>query len=232
MQGAPRQPVTGRKREIIIALDRAIYWLTFHWVALFNTALLMVIAPMFLAPALMHAGYDRAGRFLYALYAPTCHQLPERSFFLFGEKLSYSMDELAAAGVDPSASPLARRQFLGTPRLGYKMVVCQRDVAVYLGLVLFGALYALGPRRWLKPLPLWGLALFLLPLAVDGLTQLFGVRNSSPALRVLTGLTTSAGVIWFVYPYIEAAMLDLRRELERKLKIDTPPTGSGPMGGV
>ncbi|MGQ9516682.1 MAG: DUF2085 domain-containing protein, partial [Anaerolineae bacterium] len=192
----------------------------------FNAVLLAIIVPMFLAPALMHAGYEGAGRFLYTLYAPTCHQLPERSFFLFGEKLVYSWDELAAAGMDPAGSPFQRRQFLGAPQIGYKMLVCQRDVTIYLGLVLFGALYALGPRRWLKPLPLWGLALFLLPLAVDGLTQVTGWRESTPALRVLTGLPTSAGTIWFVYPYIEAAMLDLRRELVRKLKIETPPTRS------
>lgn len=222
-QGKPRQPVTGRTRAIVIAADKAIYWLTFHWVALFNIALLVIIVPMFLAPALMHAGHERAGRFLYTLYAPTCHQLPERSFFLFGERLVYSWDELAAAGMDPAGSPFQRRQFLGSPPIGYKMLVCQRDVTIYLGLVLFGALYALGPRRWLKPLPLWGLALFLLPLAVDGLTQVTGWRESTPALRVLTGLTTSAGTIWFVYPYIEAAMLDLRRELVHKLKIETPP---------
>lgn len=225
MPGTSRRPVTGRKRDIVIAADKAIYWLTFHWVALFNIALLVIILPMFLAPALMHAGQERAGRLLYALYAPTCHQLPERSFFLFGEKLTYSWDELVSAGMAPSDSPLQRRQFLGSPQIGYKLVVCQRDVVIYLGLVLFGILYSLGPRRWLKPLPLWGLALFLLPLAMDGLTQALSLRESTPALRVLTGLTTSAGTVWFVYPYIEAAMLDLRRELVRKLKIEKPPVG-------
>lgn len=226
MQGKPRRPVTGRTRDIVIAADKAIYWLTFHWVALFNIALLVVIVPMFLAPALMHAGQERAGRFLYVLYAPTCHQLPERSFFLFGEKPVYSWDELAAAGMEPAGSPYQRRQFLGTPEIGYKLAVCQRDVVIYLGLVLFGVIYSLGPRRWLKPLPLWGLALFLLPLAFDGLTQALGVRESTPALRILTGLTTSAGTVWFVYPYIEAAMVDLRRELERKLKLQRPLMGT------
>jgi uncharacterized membrane protein len=225
MPGASRRPVTGRKRDLVIAADKAIYWLTFHWVALFNVALLVIIVPMFLAPALMHAGQERAGRLLYTLYAPTCHQLPERSFFLFGEKLTYSWDELVSAGMDPAGTPFQRRQFLGSPQIGYKLVVCQRDVVIYLGLVLFGILYSLGPRRWLKPLPLWGLALFLLPLAVDGLTQALGLRESTPALRVLTGLTTSAGTVWFVYPYIEAAMLELRRELVRKLKIEQPPVG-------
>jgi quinol-cytochrome oxidoreductase complex cytochrome b subunit len=86
-----------------------------------------------------------------------------------------------------------------------------------------------GKLEWVGATVVPGIAvlvLFLLPLAVDGLTQAMGLRESTPALRVLTGLTTSAGTVWFVYPYIEAAMLDLRRELERKLKLQRPLMGT------
>lgn len=216
MEPQPSKRVTGRVRDVVIALDKGIYWLTHHWVAVFNIALLLFLIPVFAAPLLMHAGNEPLGRQIYTLYAPTCHQLPERSFFLFGSKPAYSWEELVAAGMDPSLSPAQRRTFLGSPALGFKTAVCQRDVVIYAGLLLFGALYARGGRRLLRPLPIWGLFVFLLPLAADGMTQAAGLRESTPFLRVLTGLTTAAGAIWFAYPYIDQGMREVRMELERK----------------
>jgi len=49
-------------------------------------------------------------------------------------------------------------------------------------------------RRWLKPLPWWGLVLFLLPMALDGTSHLIsdlygigqGFRDSNAWLAILT----------------------------------------------
>ena len=148
--------VTGRTRDLVILADRAIYAFAKHWVAWVTILLTLYVIPFFLAPYLMYAGHEKAGRLLYALYRPACHQRPERSFFLFGPRYAYSWAELVDAGVDASLTPEERRQFLGSPALGYKTAVCQRDVATYVGLVVLGPLYGLFARRWLRPLPWWG----------------------------------------------------------------------------
>jgi uncharacterized membrane protein len=47
--------------------------------------------------------------------------------------------------------------------------------------------------------------LFILPMAVDGLTQLVGLRESTPFLRTLTGSLFGIGSAWLVLTYIEAS---------------------------
>lgn len=213
--------VTGRTRDLVILVDKLIYRFTYHWVAFFNIMLLIFTIPIFVGPYLMAHGHQRAGRVLYALYTPMCHQLPERSFYLYGEKLTYTWGELVDAGLDPTLLPPERRHFLGSETLGYKTLVCQRDVVTYVGVIVVGALYGLFARRWLKPLPLWGFFLFLVPLAVDGMTQAAGLRESTPLLRTLTGLCVAIATVWFAYPHVEEAMADLRRDIAEKLHLES-----------
>lgn len=54
---------------------------------------------------------------------------------------------------------------------GYQVAYCQRDTAIYTAIFLAGLLFGLLRRR-LKPWPWWALGLSMLPLALDGLTQL------------------------------------------------------------
>ncbi len=61
-----------------------------YWLAIANVALFIFIFPMFLAPFLLSTGDPAlatiAGAFM-AAYHPTCHQLPERSLFVFGHQM-------------------------------------------------------------------------------------------------------------------------------------------------
>lgn len=80
---------------------------------------------------------------------------------------------------------------------GTAMPVCSRCVAIYGGLLAGVALFA--AIGWLRshPLATWGLAVTLLPLAVDGITQAAGLRESTNELRMLTGLLAGSGfAIW------------------------------------
>jgi len=147
-----------------------------------------------LAPVFMRLGWEPAGRVLYAVYSTQCHQMAQRSFFLFGPKLMYSMDELARVGV--ASDPLALRAFVGTPALGWKVAWSDRMAAMYIGLFFFAVLLRrLGPRA--RPLPLWAGALLLAPLALDGTTHLLsdlsplgqGFRDQNSWLAALTGNT-------------------------------------------
>jgi len=212
--------VTGRTRDLMIFVDKLAYHFTRHWGAFVNFMLFLFVAPFFLAPLLMNSGHERTGRLLYRLYQPACHQLPERSFFLGGEKLVYSREELVQAGMDPMHLPYERRHFLGTPDIGYKTVVCQRDVAIYVGLLILGMIYMISARNWLQPQSFWFFLAFLAPMAVDGITQGLGLRESSAVMRVVTGLSVASGSVLILYPYIDEAMRDLRDEVARKLNLE------------
>ena len=64
------------------------------------------------------------------------------------------------------------QDFVGNPILGYKVAFCERDVAIYGSLLLFGLVYgATGRRLRAFPWYLWVL-IGILPIAVDGFSQL------------------------------------------------------------
>lgn len=182
------------------AVDRFILWLTGHWLAAVNGFLALMLGLALLAPWLMLHGQTRAGELLYLAYAPLCHQLPERSFFVGGRAPWYTLNQLTALlRYEP---PL---RYLGNPQLGYKMAFCERDAAIYVGWLAGGLAFALFRRR-LKPLPWWGLILSTVPMGVDGMLQLLGLLQSNWFRRSVTGLLFGVGIIWLVYPLLERGM--------------------------
>src|SRR3990170_3868227 len=69
-----------------------------------------------LAPVFMRLGWKEPARVIYAAYSTQCHQMAQRSFFLFGPKAMYSTAELGTlAGV--TNDPLALRAFIGSAEL-------------------------------------------------------------------------------------------------------------------
>jgi uncharacterized membrane protein len=166
----------------------------------------------------MHVGAVGAGHLIYVLYSPTCHQLPERSFFLFGPQQTYSVNDLEAMGYVPSGLDIFRRELLrfeGAPEIGYKVAVCERDVAIYGSLLLSGLGFGLlrgrlrRPGKVLPRLPIWLYAVMLMPMAIDGGTQLVGLRESNWILRLITGGLFGAATVWLAYPYVEEAMAEV-----------------------
>lgn len=187
-----------------------------HWVALLGLALLLYVGLPFLAPLLMHLGLSGPARLIYLVYSPACHQLPDRSYFLFGQEPVYTLQELEDASVLPGAGILERRRYIGDETLGWKVALCERDIAIYGSMVIAGAIFALARGRVRKlPLPLF--VLFVIPVAVDGLSQLFGLRTSTWYLRTITGALFGFGVVWLGYPYIQESMDEVRAGIERKL---------------
>lgn len=163
-----------------------------HWIVLFGIAYGIFIALPFLAPVLMDIGWKGAGNSLYFIYSFLCHQLPERSYFLFGAKFTYSLPEVQSAWKN-TLDPMILRQFTGEPHMGWKVAWSDRMVSMYSSIWVFGLLwYPL--RRRLPQLPVWGLALFLLPMALDGTTHLIsdfagigqGFRDTNLWLAALT----------------------------------------------
>lgn len=122
-------------------------------------------------------------------------------------------------------------EFIGNERVGYKIALCQRDMAIYGSLLLFGIIFALNRRRF-KPLPWWlWILLAIGPMGLDGVWQLVSqmqlaflnwlpARESTPFLRVLTGTAFGWFTAWFGYPTIEESVSDERVRLEAKYAIE------------
>jgi uncharacterized membrane protein len=97
---------------------------------------------------------------------------------------------------------------------GEQMAFCERDVAIVTAAVLTGILFSIIRRRVTFPqIGFMVVVLFALPMAIDGGTQLVGLRESTPELRVLTGSLFSFGVGWFVLPHLEAGFASMRDEI-------------------
>ena len=207
------QPALSSKQENTVRwLNHAVFWLSKHWLALFNLLNGLYISGTFLAPILMQAGQLNAAALIYKFYKPFCHQYPVRSWFLLGSRIvAYS----STSGI-LDADLHHASEFVGNAALGYKVAFCQRDVAIYGSIFLAGLLFGLIRNKWrLPPLPWWAYIAFgIAPMGLDGgyqlISQIIGginpawilPRESTPLLRTVTGALFGTTTIAFIYPYI------------------------------
>lgn len=194
-------------------MSRLLRWVSGHWLALANLGFGVLVGLPILAPVLYHWGYDGAAAFIHAVFKPLCHQLPERSFFLFGPSMTYSYDELAAL----LAQGTVPQRWVGSSELGFKMAVCQRDIAVYGSMVLAGIAFNwLRPR--LQPLSVRQFLLLLVPMAIDGGGQFIGLWSSTWLTRLVTGTLFGVACIGLTYPYLEQGMREVHAETSAALE--------------
>jgi len=162
-----------------------------RWFAVFLVIYGLWVWTPFFAPLFMHIGWDGAGKAIYFIYSFFCHQLPERSFFLFGQKIMYPLSEIQSAWRD-TTNPIILRQFIGNESLGWKIAWSDRMVSFYTSIWLFAVAW-FPFRKKIKPLSFLGFALFLLPIALDGGTHMIsdlagigqGFRDTNQWLAIL-----------------------------------------------
>lgn len=202
---------------MLARIDRFGFAMQRHWLAVIVGILLVYSLLPFGAPILRQMGLNGLAQVIYQPYKLMCHTYSFRSFFLFGEQLTYSRPEFEqATGIDTSTldGMLASRNFQGNEQLGYKVALCQRDVAIYFAMAVNGIIYGLvrGRRR---PLPwLLFVLIALVPIGLDGFSQLLSqppfnfipFRESTPFLRLATGALFGFGVAWLVFPLIDGTM--------------------------
>ena len=214
--------------------DRFTYWFSSHYMLVFNLLVAMYVGLAFFAPTLMKIGARGPARVLYTLYSPLCHQLAYRSWFLFGEQGFYPRE---LAGIDgvltynqvtgyDEFDVVQAKRFIGDETIGYKVAICERDIAIYTGILLFGILFSISRNR-LKSLP-WYIWVFIGigPLGLDGASQLpslltflpdwLPLRESTPLLRTITGALFGITTAWYGYPLVEESVQDSRRMLIQK----------------
>lgn len=170
-------------------------WLKRHWLPIALLILSIYVILPWLAPVFMALGWTKAGNAIYLIYMTQCHQMPQRSFFLFGDKPMYSLPEVQSVWRG-STNPLVLRQFIGNSEMGWKVAWSDRMVFMYSSIILWGVLFYYPLRRKLKRLPWWGFVLLLMPMAIDGGTHFIsdiaggvggGFRYSNLWLVTLTG---------------------------------------------
>jgi len=244
--GDPEYLMRIKKGKKVTTGDRISYWIARRYLLLLNLFMLFYVGLPFLAPTLMKMGVTLPARAIYRMYSPLCHQFGFRSFFLYGEQAFYPLAEAKLAGVKTfeqatgisnldnpySITRFDARAYTGDEKVGYKIALCERDVAIYLGLLAFGIIFGLTGRR-IKTLH-WAIWLFIgiAPIALDGFSQLFSqfnwhllavafpYRESTPYLRVLTGALFGFATAWFAYPNIEESMSETRQYYVKKFAVN------------
>lgn len=143
-------------------------FVVFSLLLLFTYTSLTILASLFIQSDNSFVRGVGAATYLFNVYM--CHQMPERSFFLFGQQLS----------------------------------VCERDLAIFIGALLaYPAAFHRG--RLPRFMQSWIFVVAaLIPIAIDGTAQLFGLWESNPLLRFSTGFIAAFAVFY----YLIATMLE------------------------
>jgi len=243
-QAEQKTAVTGWRRSVVIFLQKSIFALAKYWYPLFMFAAGLFLALGFLAPALQAEGYEGAATAVYRFLAVNNHQLPERSYFLFGEDgflLAFSREELILIGAE--ADQL--QTFIGNDEIGYKTGLNHRMMAIFVGMVAGGLIW--GIRKGRPRLSIFQFVLLALPLLIDGFSHMAseggsGFRETNEWLvgltggvftavfytgtvpgsfnwwlRTLTGLLFGLGLVWFLFPRFADYFNKRKRELEPRL---------------
>ncbi len=205
-------------------------WIGRHWLGAFNLAFGAFVLLPFAAPVLMALNAPWLARVLYVFYSFVCHQLPERSWFLFGPGFTYPLARFIE--LTGSANPLILREFIGNAEMGFKVAWSDRMVSLYTSFWAGGLVFAFMRRR-IRPLTFIPFILLLTPLAIDGLTHMvsdiqglgMGFRDTNiwlsaltnatlppqfyagdgwgsfnSIMRLVTGVAAGLGVAWLVFP--------------------------------
>jgi uncharacterized membrane protein len=232
---------TAKPRRVVIFLDRGVFWLSKHWLAILNTLALLYVGLPILSAVLLYLGVEGPGKLIQTIYGPpVCHQIPQRSWFLFGEKPAYSMDELMAyVEIETSSAQWQSVEAIyyvigyGDATIGYKIPLCQRCIAIYGTISVAGLVYVLLRHRWkVHPIPWWVYVAFgIVPIGLDGgyqwLTYALNImlsnppipiHETTPALRTITGALFGLMTTWLAYPHVQDAMDDFRITLQKRFK--------------
>lgn len=231
-----------QKGKTVTTGDRVSFWIAKRYLLVLNLFMFIYVGLPFLAPTLMKLGAELPAQAIYRIYKPLCHQFGFRSFFLYGEQPFYPLAEARVTGYktfeevtgivnlsDPySFTRFEARNYLGDETVGYKIALCERDIAIYLALLGFGIVFGFTGRRFKSLHWMLWLVIGMGPIGLDGFSQLFSqfnwewlnallpYRESTPFLRTFTGMLFGLTTAWFAYPSIEESMSETRQYYIKK----------------
>jgi len=216
--------------------DQVSLWWSQHYLSFIVGFFMLYVGLPFVAPILMKLNLPIPAKVIYTIYSPLCHQLAFRSYFLFGEQAVYprvlaglslpiTWDSFTGSS---TIDFFAAKAFIGNPILGYKVAICERDIAMYGSFAIFGIVFGI-KRKKIPSLSFWiWLVAGVLPIAIDGTSQFSGIglniltwlppRESTPLLRTLTGILFGFLSGWYVLPLMEQSIFGSRNELLIRLE--------------
>lgn len=171
---------------------------------------LIFLGPIFIAPFLAEENFQLFN-VIHDAYAPACHQFTTRSLCYFSNG---SIGDCAQPGAN--VSPRQRVVVDGSV-LGYKFPVCARDIALYSAMILGGVLFPLMRKIDDKVVPSFiYFVIALVPIALDGVTQLIGLRESTNTLRIITGFIAGIVIPFYLIPILNVFVLGKDKRGTRK----------------
>jgi len=125
------------------------------------------------------------------------------------------------------------RLFNGNAQVGYKVALCERDLAIYGALLLSGLAFSLVRSR-ARPLPFWAYILIgIIPMGLDGGSQFVSYllpglvpglailpRESTWLLRTITGGLFGWATAWLALPNLQAAFAEVAEHSRRRLEME------------
>lgn len=91
--------------------------------------------------------------------------------------------------------------------LGHQLGMCARNLSIYAAMFVGSLVFTLSKKRF-PGIPWWLWVLCCLPMAWDGFTQMFGLRESTWELRVLTGVLFGLASVWFILPMMHKTLIE------------------------
>lgn len=145
-----------------------------------------------------------------------CHQKISRSICIFKTLDSYYIGDCTKQnGQYVEGDNRIIKAVDEKGNIGFKLPICSRDIGIYLAM-LIGGLYCYKTRKIdSKDIPpsIW-LVLALIPLGIDGTTQLlsnFGISlpfigfyESTNLVRLITGLISGIALPFYIFPLVNA----------------------------
>lgn len=210
-------------------LNRRLQWLSRHWLAVANLFFFTYVGLPFMAPILLAAGFTGAANTIYQIYNIVCHQLPTRTYFIFGEQVAMCERcisiylTLFAGGIVFNFARYRQLPFQW-------FVLFALPMAVDGGTAFVSELNAVLPLWpfWLIAIGAMGIFWFILfkqdtmfwqmYVVFGGILlglayiQFFGPRISDVYWRNITGFLFGVGAVWFAYPSLEEGFKESWRE--------------------
>lgn len=209
-----------------------------HWLLWINIISGLFIALPFIAPILEVLGFDSIAHVIFGAYRVTCHQLPERSYFIFGHQVALChrctaiWSSFFIGGV---LFQFVRHRLQVMPFHWWILALIPAGIDG--GTQLVGPLYEIFPAWgltgfaigvWLiltavlvaQGIKAWQYYLFVLifPLSMI-FVHLTGTRLSNWELRSITGSIWGLANVWLIFPMFEESFADVKEELSRRLEL-------------
>ncbi|MBA2395978.1 MAG: DUF2085 domain-containing protein [Ktedonobacteraceae bacterium] len=153
---------------------------------------------------------DRAGMFMLNYWAHVITAILGAIVFA-----AISVPFLSYFGLDSIAKPLFFSLHYVCAQIpshsfyiyGHQLGLCARNFSIYTSMFLGSLAFVISKKRF-PGIPWWLWILMMMPMAWDGITQMFGLRESDWILRLVTGTLFGLGNIWFALPLMHKSITE------------------------